>query len=71
MKISEKRLNQVIKESINKVLAEAEWTEVHGSVGEPYSKKQAAIIKLPLATCGFLSATFNLQLATFHLQLVT
>ena len=52
MKISEKRLNQVIKESINKVLAEAEWTEVHGSVGEPYDARQAAINKAAIGRVG-------------------
>ena len=47
MRISEKRLNQVIKESINKVLRE-------GVVDTftPYSKEQAAINKAAIGNVG-------------------
>ena len=45
-------IDRIITESINKVLAEAEWSEVHGSVGGPYSKEQAAINKAAIGRVG-------------------
>ena len=47
------KLDRIITEAIDNFLKEeAEWAEVHGSVGQPYSPEQARINKAAIGRVG-------------------